>query len=192
MIKIDPNMGARISQGDIYHDVEYIESVGVEGDILVINKILYPYTIVLTQDCDLEQDYKFRIEDRLGDKIIPSVLVAPFYNADQFFLGTQLEELGIKMRAIQKMKKGRPTTEARLILNNEIPRYHYLDFPAESHLATSIIDFKHYFSLNTKYLVNIRTTNFVCKVSELYREKISQRFAAYLSRIGLPDNMEEG
>jgi hypothetical protein len=51
----------------------------------------------------------------------------------------------------------------------------------------SVIDFKHYFSVPVEYLERIKPTNFVCAVCELYREDICQRFAAYLSRIGLPD-----
>jgi hypothetical protein len=36
-------------------------------------------------------------------------------------------------------------------------------------------------------LEKIRPKNFVCRLSALFREDLSQRFAAYLSRIGLPE-----
>lgn len=179
---------SRVSQGDIYQNVEFIESVNEENGIVEISKIVFPYIVVLTQDCDLTQDFKFRSDySRTGDKLILSVLVAPIYNANHVCLGEHLTELDRVMRQIQVKGKGnKPTTEWRNLVNNDNPRYHYLEFPNEVSIVPSIIDFKHYFSLNLEYLREIRETNFVCKVSELYREDISQRFASFLSRIGLP------
>jgi hypothetical protein len=179
---------SRVSQGDIYQNVEFIESVNEENGIVEISKIVFPYIVVLTQDCDLAQDFKFRSDDsRTGDKIILSVLVAPIYNANHVYLGEHLAELNQVMRQIQVKGKGnKPTTEWRNLVNNDNPRYHHLEFPNEVSIVPSIIDFKHYFSLNLEYLYEIRGKNFICKVSELYREDISQRFASFLSRIGLP------
>jgi hypothetical protein len=71
-------------------------------------------------------------------------------------------------------------------VQNERPRYHFIDFPSHVPLVTSIADFKHYFSVHVSYLETIRKTNFVCRLSDLFREDVSQRFAAYLARIGLP------
>ena len=53
-------------------------------------------------------------------------------------------------------------------------------------VVPSVIDFKHYFSVNVKYLQKVKRKQFVCMVGDLYREDISQRFASFLSRIGLP------
>ena len=68
-----------------------------------------------------------------------------------------------------------------------MPRYHYLEFPENIELVPSVIDFKHYFSIHVKYLQKLKRHNFVCTVSELFREDISIRFSSFLSRIGLPD-----
>jgi hypothetical protein len=57
--------------------------------------------------------------------------------------------------------------------------------------ATRSVRMPHYFSVNISYLEQIRPTNFVCQISELFREDLSQRFAAFLARIGLPNNPEE-
>src|SRR5262249_27344924 len=73
------------------------------------------------------------------------------------------------------------------LVKNERPRYHYLEFPNDIQIVSSVIDFKHYFSVNVKYLKKIKKTNFVCCVSDLYREDISQRFTSFLARIGLPE-----
>ena len=52
--------GARISQGDIYKDVEFIEYAIEKEGVIQISKIVFPFVVVLTQDCDLKQDYRVR------------------------------------------------------------------------------------------------------------------------------------
>lgn len=182
MIEVKKQLGDRISQGDIYRDVEYIESIEEKEGIIKISKIVFPYAIVLTQDCDLAQDFTFRSDDsKSEDKLILSVLIAPLYNEEHVYTGEHLTEIYRNMEPINKKK-----TPGNMIRQNNDPRYHHLKFSGDVDIVPSIIDFKHYFSLNVQYLTNIRETNFVCKVKELYREDISQRFASFLSRIGLP------
>jgi len=193
MIEVQKTLSERVSQGDIYKNIEFIESITEEKGIIEINKIIFPYVIVLTQDCDLAQDFTFRLDNsKTQDKLILSVLVAPVYNAEHFFRGEHLSKLGCTMQEINIYKKDKKlTTDAKNLFQNKTPRYHYLDFKKDLNMVASVIDFKHYFSLNLKCLYKIRKTNFVFKVSELYREDISQRFASFLSRIGLPDQNEK-
>jgi len=73
-----------------------------------------------------------------------------------------------------------------LILQDKNPRYHYLSFPDSIGLPPSIIDFKHYFTIDPESVNEVIGKHFVCSVGELFREDVSQRFAAFLSRIGLP------
>jgi hypothetical protein len=139
----------------------------------------------LTQDCDLEQDARYRgrqqKEPKNQDKKLFSVLVAPLYNAAHVFTGEHLAELGLTMSPINPKK-----SPGQMLMQNERPRYHYFDFPANVPIVPSIADFKHYFSVSITYLDKMRRTNFVCRLSELFREDLSQRFSAYLARIGLP------
>lgn len=194
MIKVENRGEARVSQGDIYRDVAFIEYVAEKEGNIELSKIIFPLVIVLTQDCDLQQDYTFRlrreqvakgeIEPGLNftdDKLLISVLVAPIYNAEFVFRGEHLDELNLKMETINKNK-----TPGTALMKNSNPRYHYLEFPENIPVSPSIIDFKHYFSVNVSYLVR-KQNDRICKVSELYREDISQRFASFLSRIGLPN-----
>jgi len=116
------------------------------------------------------------------DKWLVSVLVAPLYNAQHVYRGEHLSELDLTMRPISSNK-----TPGEFLRNNQIPRYHYLEFASEVPLVASVIDFKHYFSLNAERLRERKQSSFVCMVSPLFREEISHRFAAYLSRIGLPE-----
>jgi len=170
----------RISQGDVFRDVECIEHAIEKRGIVEVSKIVFPLIIVLTQDCDLEQDWNNRGKAVQSTKLL-SVLVAPLYNAEHVFLGEHLDDIGIKAEPINKKKS--PGT---MLMKNERPRYHYIDFPTEIPVVPSVADFKHYFSVHVSYLEQVRKQNFVCRLSELFREDVSQRFAAYLGRIGLP------
>jgi len=174
----------RISQGDVYKEVEFLEYIVEKEGNIEISKIVFPLVIVLTQDCDLAQDFKFRFgrpRPTTQDKLLLSVLVAPLYNVEHLYLGEHLSQLDIQMSTINK---GR--TPGENLRKNETPRYHYIEFPDDVQVVPSVIDFKHYFSVNVQYLKRIKDTHFVCTVSPLYREDISQRFASFLSRIGLP------
>jgi hypothetical protein len=182
MIKVTNELLPRVSQGDLIRNVEYVEHVREDDGIIEVSKISYPLVIVLTQDCDLEQDYAFRSDatKAQGSRLV-SVLVAPLYNAEHVYTGSHLSDLDLRAESI-----GKKGTEGRYLQQNQRPRYHYLEFPAEAEIVPSVIDFKHYFSVHVEYLRQVKERHFVCKVGELFREDICARFADYLSRIGLP------
>jgi len=185
--KIHPK--PRISQGDIYRDVEFIEYVIEKKGDIELSKIVFPLVIILTQDCDLEQDYKIRWSRKKPnnqDKMLLSVLVAPLYNVEHIYQGEHLSELGLQMQSISKK-----STHSNFLRHNEIPRYHYLLFPQNINIVPSVIDFKHYFSVNIEYIKKIKRKQFVCSIPPLHREEISHRFASFLSRIGLPSYEKE-
>lgn len=188
-VKVQKKRLRRIAQGDVLRDVECIEYVTEQRGVIEVSKLLFPLVIVLTQDCDLEQDSRYKIpgvpKKTTDDKRLFSVLVAPLYNAEHVFRGTHLADLNLTMASINKGK-----TEGNYLMQNERARYHYLEFPSTVPIVSQIVDFKHYFSVNVLYLEKLRLKNFVCRVSDLFREDLSQRFAAYLARIGLPDIAE--
>lgn len=140
--------------------------------------------MVLTQDCDLEQDHRYRWArepSKSQDKWLLSVLMAPLYNIEHVYAGEHLDQLGMKMQQINRSK-----TPGDNIRKNENPRYHFLNFPATSGLVPAVIDFKHYFSVNAVACKKERREKFVCRLSTLHREDVTQRFSSFLSRIGLP------
>jgi len=184
MTEIDPQQSERIRQGDVFRDVEFFESAVEQEGIIKISKINFPLIVVLTQDCDLEGDYLRRHAENNKDqnKCLLSVIVAPLYNFEHFRLGQHLTEINLTMMTFQKGH-----TPYKNIQDNQNPRYHYLEFPRGIGIIPfTVIDFKHYFTVTITYLESIRSTNFICKIQQLYREDISQRFASFLSRIGLP------
>lgn len=166
--------------------MELVEYVAQHGDSIEISRLTFPLATVLTQDCDLEQDYRVRWSRQVTpnkDKQLFSVLVAPLYNAEHVYAGEHLNGLDppMTMQPISKAK-----TPGRNLRNNETPRYHYLEFPEDVPIVPSVIDFKHYFSVSVEYLKMQKRTQFVCRLAELYREDVSHRFASFLARIGLP------
>lgn len=175
----------RISQGDIFKKVEFIEYAIERAGVIEVSKIVFPHVVVLTQDCDLDQDYKVRwskTQTSNHDKKLISVIVAPLYNAEHIYSGEHLSVLGMEMATINKS-----STPGKTLRQNQTPRYHYLEFPTSISLVSSVIDFKHYFTVNVEYLKRHKRTKYVCQIGPLFREDVSQRFSSYLSRIGLPD-----
>lgn len=183
MIKTEISTENRICQGDIFKDIEYIEYALEKSGTFEISKILFPFVVVLTQDCDLKQDFSNRSDSsrQNQDKHLISVIVAPLYNLEHVYVGEHLSELDLTMQQIPKDK-----TLGKLLRDNQSPRYHFLEFDQSVPIPASVIDFKHYFTVNLEVLLKVKTNNYICKIAPLYRESISLRFANFLSRIGLP------
>lgn len=187
LVNLEPE--ARVCQGDIIRNVRHVSSVSHIGENLEVALIEFPLAIVLTQDCDLEQDHRFRNTSKpTQDKRLISVLVAPLYNFEHVLAGEHLEKLGYTMQSYKTGSK----TKTGMLVQNEVPRYHYLSFTHDVPIVPSVIDFKHYFSSSIDYLEKLKPDKFVCKVGDLFREDISQRFSGFLSRIGLPSVPAKG
>jgi hypothetical protein len=170
----------RVCQGDILSDFVYPEWVSREDKKIKIKHRIIPYLIILTQDCDLEGDHNNRINDKdTQDKYLQSILVCPAYYAEKLRNGTHLEQLELKME-YQNSKKWKTIT------NNDNPRYHYLIECKEYQIPELTIDFKHYYSIPRDILYKEIKHHYAGSLNELFRESLSQRFAYYLSRIGLP------
>lgn len=64
MIKILNDKQLILHQGDIIKDVELVENVIEQDGNITVSKIVFPYIIVLTQDCDLTWDYNNRNSEK--------------------------------------------------------------------------------------------------------------------------------
>lgn len=170
---------ARIRQGDLFQDLEIIEDITVVKSIVSVKKISFPYAVCLNQECDLERDFNDNKEN-LSDKSLLHLAIAPAFIFEQFLNGSHWG----KIFSNNKPQK-RTDTYINKIADNEIPRYHYLNFP-DIHLPELIIDFKHFFTINRESIYS-QIKNRLCSIDDLFREKINQRFSYYISRIGLPD-----
>lgn len=188
MVAVIEKNDAQLRQGDIISDVQYLENVDMHGDEVTLNRIVFPLVIVLTQDCDLNSDYRAHTKENSNeDKYLLSVLVAPLYNYGQVIEGSHLADIQWKMTPIPVNSK-HGTTAAENLKKNLTQRYHYIAFPPPMQIVPQVIDFKHYFSVNTQKLQCHKEKSFVCSIAPIYRESLSQRFSYFLSRIGIPDN----
>lgn len=177
----------RIRQGDIFSNLEF-RFVNEDGST---GSVAFPFWIVLTQDCDLEQDHnaRKRLEDdedtgqKSQDKLIQTVLACPAFVAEQLREGTHMADLGWTME--------RWSSEPwKQIMRNNNARFHILPQTEEFSLPNLVIDFKRFFTLPIEY-TNLNMGSRVAMVDDLFREAVSQRFAYYLSRVALPEQIPE-
>lgn len=169
----------RIRQGDIFADISVIENINIVGSQLIKYELFFPYVVCLNQECDLVNDYECK--ERNKDSSLLHIAIAPAFIFEQFLTGSHWGKIFIN-GATGK----RSDTKIKTIIDNEIPRYHYLNFK-EAEMPELIIDFKHFFTINHDNLYS-QIEKRLCSVDDLFREKISQRFSYYISRIGLPDD----
>lgn len=172
----------RIKQGDILIDVEHFIYSQEEKSIL---KFIYPYTIVITQDCDLEQDFNARNVTLLQDKFLDSTLLIPAFLSEDLKMGTHLSMLDLQRQDWSTFSS--KSDKWSNITGNENKRFHCLNKDESLGIPELIMDFKFFFTLPHTQLNSIYNKSYMASIKALYREDLSSRFAHYLSRIGLPN-----
>lgn len=164
--------GELIRQGDIFQDFPTLIFGNFEVEM--------PFFVVLTQACDLEQDFENRNEKKeTDDKKIQSVLVCPAYASKELKKGEHLSKAGLKMTSYS-------SNLWKTIKKNNNLRYHFLETNPDMGLPELIIDFKHYYTIPMESMYENKEY-YLCSMDNLFKEDLSQRFASYLSRIGLPN-----
>lgn len=177
----------RFRQGDVLRDVNLVAWAEVKDGELIVSELTVPYCVVLTQECDLEQDYTNRNTPekyaRSQDKILPSILLCPAFPAELLRAGTHLPDV--------TMEKFNSADWRRLAQNNNY-RYHFLPEHADAQVPDLVLDFKRYFTVPREiaYRDSFKKA-WRISLADLFREHLSSRFAHYLSRIGLPDPEEQ-
>lgn len=189
-----------IHQGDILTNVEYIEYADIVDGNIEISKINFPKVIILTQECDSIQDYNNRKDcyEKIRDnqeiktnQFLLSTIVAPLYNLSDIVTGDHLSNIkliengnltnsSLKYERINSDKK-------RNLVSNQLDRYHYMKIEINGKYVEYVIDFKHYFTVNTERIIKHKKDNFFVSICPVFRESINQRFSNFLSRIGLPE-----
>lgn len=174
----------RISQGDILRDFTFI-IIGKGGNQL---ELKFPYIVILSQDCDLEHGSKLvplqaaspETEPIEFNQYLHNVLFSPAFTTESIKSGQHLKDLfniTTKPIASDLMKP---------IKQNENPRYHKLISDLELQIPELIIDFKAYYTVQFNLFYESYKDHYLATTNELFRENLSQRFAFYLNRVGLP------
>ncbi len=144
--------------------------------------IVHPYVVVISQDCDLEQDYGARIGQVPDDKLLTHVLVCALFTKD---------ELKIRSKIGSDLWKS--------VRQNQDERYHYLiEAPikdTENNLPELIADFKTTFSLPTEFVYWLISTKQATREGALcspYLEDFMHRLYSFLGRVATPSFEGEG
>jgi hypothetical protein len=170
----------RPCQGDILRDFTFF-TIYINGDV---KRVSFPYIVILSQDCDLEQGLKkinSKSELLQDNQYLPNILFSPAFPLDSIRQGTHLTELfNIEQERIN-------SESVRRIKTNKDERYHYLDRYLEYQVPELVIDFKAYYAVSKDYFLDSYKDFYIATINELFREFLSQRFSNFLSRIGLPE-----
>lgn len=182
----------RIRQGDIIKNLN-VTFFSEFNDEEYEHQPSFSYGVVLSQECDLEQHYSQRstndelpTDDQKHDKLIDVILICPAFPSEQFLLGSHID--GNKMSDFES-PKGRQRALEKLKKNDELNRYHYL--PASKDVIPElIIDFKRFYTIPIDFFTKNLDEVYKLSLKDLFKERLSQRFSNYFSRIGLPDNKQ--
>jgi hypothetical protein len=173
--------GERLYQGEL---LERVNAWGPAYDennhdaVVGLQPIVHALSLVLSQDCDLAQDWTRRQTDIWAETDLRSVLLCPAFPAED-------------LRRQQSLSSRRWET----VRQNKDERYAYLaEVPVESDLAHTghpaiLLDLTNYFTVRTPELYRQLRTNDArsrCRLETPWREHLQARFAAFLARIGLP------
>lgn len=171
-----PGPGACLCQGEILTGfVRYrLDPASLGGQELSLLRVNYAYVVVLSQACDLTQEFNGR-NDKKGQ--LPDILFCNVPTA----------------RELKDATPGMNTTIWDRVKKNKDERYHFLEkVPAECDLRGEgipelTVDFKRYFTLPVEE-VYYQLTNECrrCVLCPQYLEHLSSRFSYFMGRVALP------
>lgn len=159
-----------ITQGDILHNcqvpvLDYSDEISedstVDASITIIDGV------ILTQACDIENK-------KIQNIILCSIFTREYFEAQQTESGRTKKEI---RKSLESIIKG------------QLPALHILNrFENEDYTQDYIIvDFKNLFSIPISYAQTIaKNNNKRLRLCPPYREHLSQAFARYFMRVGLP------
>ncbi|MDZ4657709.1 MAG: hypothetical protein SH868_09060 [Bythopirellula sp.] len=167
-----------LCQGEIIANLHqpFIEIV---DEVRKARELIHPFAVVMSQDCDLEWDFKARQSTKpdRAQKFLSNVLFCEVAEA-------------ANLKAQNKNKSW-----TRIAENND-PRFHFLEkCPQTCDLqnlgyADLAIDFKKFFTVPTEYLYFQLASNAQRRavLRQPYKVHLSSRFYFFQIRIGLPRN----
>lgn len=187
-------IGQSLKQGEILTNVVELHvkpnSIkNLDSDSLyVVNPIKHPFAIIVSQDCDLEQDFNYRFKDKGNPRHeLPSVLFCQAQSVKNFQNSADYKNL-FKSRTFKNY-----------FTNNNEFRYHFIQEIPEEYDACNCglpelgIDFKRYFSLPTVEIYHRIKLTHTYRRSVLkspYRDHFNQRFHNFNNRVALPEEYE--
>jgi hypothetical protein len=172
----------RLRQGEIISGVIERLVRRLEGGEFGVDESVHPLAVLVSQDCDLEQDARLRGADRPSEEPANGLLANVLLLVAEEFASC-----------------GKPTFPGsdvkRNAKQNKLERFHYLcaippgfDLRSEG-VPDLILDFKRVFTYPTEHLLEAIRTGEVHRRACLttpYAEHLGVRFGHFLQRVGLP------
>ena len=141
-----------------------------------VEQSIHPYAIVVSQDCDIEQDYKARLHEVPEDKLLTHLLFCALFTQEEI-----------------RRRNNLKADQWKRIRQNQDERYHYLvEAPihgTEDSLPELIADFKTTFSLRIEFVSWSVSTNQAVRKGGLlspYLEDFMHRLYSFLGRVATP------
>ena len=169
-----------------------------QWDIFLWNKdigvwwinFLFPFITVLSQDCDLSQDYDCFIDQSKQDKgqILEHILICPCFFENDVLSGTYISRQTPDWRKENRSCSVIGGEWKRRLKGNADARFYYIEEYKQDgiSLPAMVMDFKFFLTVPRDLLYASYSESYVCSLSEIFREGLSQKFANYISRIWLP------
>ena len=173
-----PAQGTCLYQGEILSDLIRVrlDLKTIQEDQPGVLNIVYPYAVVLTQACDLTQDFRERGNNQSQ---LPNMLFCHLPTAEELRRNTS----GMNSTIWDRVKK------------NKDERYHFLErIPEECDACGEGLpelgaDFKQYFTIPAEEVyrrIEIGQSRRRCILCTPYVEHLSGRFAYFIGRVALP------
>ena len=141
-----------------------------------VDPIHHPYLIIVSQDCDLEWDYKARKGKAPNHKLLTHILFCALLTRDEI-----IDQRDLKQREYDRMSK------------NQDERYHHFDTGridgTTDSLPEVVADFKATFSLPLElvyWLIDIGQASRHGALFSPYLEQFMHRLYSFLGRVATP------
>jgi hypothetical protein len=179
-------INSAIRQGEILTGVvQYnpvIDEISIESQELTFTPILHPYTIIITQDCDLDWDYKARKINSNPDKLLNSIILC---------------EIGLAQTV--RSTDGANRKEWELVVSHRHERFYFFEkIPSacdllQVGLPELTADFKKIYGIPAATLYRQIELGIVKRRTILtspYLEHFSRRYHSFHERVALPSQYE--
>ena len=197
-IYLSSSLDGALRQGEILSELVQVkiklERILSESDYQGID-LIHQLAIIVTQDCDLEQDYKARFIGSAGKhRLLPNILFCEAEFADGFRNGHKDEKLSEDKRERSRLIN---SNGWKIIQQNKDERFHFLQkIPKEDDSLGKGIDelcveFKRYFTIPTDevyHRIKVGNTIRRCRLASPYLEHLSVRYHYYHFRVALPED----
>ena len=184
-------VNSALRQGEILRDIREVAVSGKNGqDKYDIEEVLHPFLFVVTQDCDLNQDFRSRYTDfadfpdeAMKDKFREQ----PKYQIEQIQLVVCQREGEIKQGADLNSEL------FRRVKTNQHERFHRLGPASIANTEDTLdlyVDFKRTFSLPTAFIYSqIREdeNRRLALTPDIYMRDLIHRYYSFHSRVALPE-----